>query len=208
MPGAVHAAPPGWAGGLERIVAGTRQRPWREALLAWAYRCLTPTLELPWLENFGQVTPRLWRGAQPSKQGLRQLQRMGVSTIVNLRSESEAEADTVRALGLRYVYLPFDPIGAPDHAETLEFLRVASDAENGVVFFHCYHGADRTGMLAACYRIAMQGWSSEEAIAELDRFRFHHLFQRSKLDYIRDFAAHWRALGDRPREATPVMQPV
>lgn len=204
MSGALHAAPAGWTGILERRVPqATARRTWPEAVLAWAYRVLTPTLELPWLENFGQVTATLWRGAQPSRQGLEQLKRMGVTTVINLRGESEAEADTVRALGLKYVYLPFEPIGAPEHAATLAFLRAVADPEAGVIYFHCYHGADRTGMLAACYRIAMQGWSEDAAIAELDRYRFHHLFQRAKLDYIRAFAAHWRALGDRQRDPSP-----
>src|SRR4030042_3812035 len=38
------------------------------------------------LPNLHQVTPTLYRGAQPTAVGMRQLKAMGVKTVVNLRS--------------------------------------------------------------------------------------------------------------------------
>ncbi|MBC7739269.1 MAG: protein-tyrosine-phosphatase, partial [Candidatus Saccharibacteria bacterium] len=32
---------------------------------------------------------------------------------------------------------------------------------------HCHHGADRTGLIVALYRLIAQGWSRDAAIAEL-----------------------------------------
>ena len=38
------------------------------------------------------------------------------------------------------------------------------DAENGPFLIHCQHGADRTGLMSAMYRILEQGWTPEDAL--------------------------------------------
>jgi protein tyrosine/serine phosphatase len=35
---------------------------------------------------------------------------------------------------------------------------------------HCHRGADRTGAVIACYRIAHDGWSSKQALNEAKSF--------------------------------------
>ena len=40
----------------------------------------------PGLSNFYEVTTNLYRGAQPSAQGMKELKSMGVKTVLNLRS--------------------------------------------------------------------------------------------------------------------------
>jgi len=44
---------------------------------------------------------------------------------------------------------------------------------------HCQHGADRTGMMTAIYRIAVEGWSKEDAIKEMTEggFGFHAIWK-------------------------------
>src|ERR1700752_2274371 len=47
------------------------------------------------IPHFGQVTPNLYRGAQPSAEGIAELKKMGVEVVVNLRgggSKSEESA--------------------------------------------------------------------------------------------------------------------
>lgn len=165
-----------------------------ERVLELAYKLFTPTLELPWLQNFGWLGPKVCRGAQPSRAAFRRLKDMGVDTVINLRLESDDEEAHVKALGMKYLYFPLDPLAPPTHAQTLAFLHAISAPEHGRVYFHCYHGADRTGVLAACTRITLDGWSLAEAIAELDAYRFHHSFQQQKLVYLKQFAAYWSAL--------------
>ena len=41
------------------------------------------------------------------------------------------------------------------------------NSENHPIFVHCRHGADRTGMMSALYRIKHDGWSKQEAIDEM-----------------------------------------
>jgi protein tyrosine/serine phosphatase len=49
------------------------------------------------------------------------------------------------------------------------------------------HGSDRTGMMVAAYRIAIQGWSKGRALAEMtdDRFGHHEEFEILR-GFIRD----------------------
>jgi protein tyrosine/serine phosphatase len=66
------------------------------------------------------------------------------------------------------------------------FLRIATDPKRTPVFVHCRHGSDRTGTMAAVYRIAVQGWTKEQAIAEMTQggFGFHATFD-NLIEYIR-----------------------
>jgi protein tyrosine/serine phosphatase len=52
---------------------------------------------------------------------------------------------------------------------------------------HCKRGADRTGLMCAMYRIAFQGWTKDQAIAEMTQggFRFNNGYQ-NVVNYIRD----------------------
>src|SRR5258706_9038328 len=43
-------------------------------------------LVLPGLTNFYQVSTNLYRGAQPTAEGMRQLKAMGIKTVINLRA--------------------------------------------------------------------------------------------------------------------------
>jgi protein tyrosine/serine phosphatase len=48
----------------------------------------------------------------------------------------------------------------------------------GPTLVHCEHGADRTGLVTALYRIAYQGWNKNAAIDELENgnFGFHDVW--------------------------------
>ena len=38
------------------------------------------------------------------------------------------------------------------------------------VFVHCQHGADRTGIIIACYRIRHNKWTSKQALLEAKKY--------------------------------------
>jgi len=117
----------------------------------------------PGLPNFYQVSPTLYRGGKPSEEGFGRLRALGVTTIIDLGCRFW-ETDTYRHPTLRYYNIPFYTWTARDD-QVVAFLRLASG--EGPVFVHCRRGADRTGFMVACYRVAVQGWSRESAIAEM-----------------------------------------
>lgn len=151
------------------------------------------------LRNLGELSGTLYRGAQPSAAAFATLKRMGFDTVINLRVEDNSEASLVRQLGMKPIYLPEDNLGAPTMADTLKFLADVTDPANGKVFFHCYHGSDRTGTMAAAYRIAADGYSLDRAMAELPKYGFHWRSQEAKVQFLEQFSHDWKALPEATR---------
>ena len=123
-------------------------------------------LELP---NLHLVNMMLFRGAQPQPEGLKKLAEMRVRTIINLRGASDTtynEGKAAQALGLQYFNLPLPPLSRPNIEEINKVLAIMHDPTNMPVFVHCKRGDDRTGVIVACYRIAYEGWSDDQALAE------------------------------------------
>ncbi len=137
----------------------------------WATR-----LSAPGLENFHRVSPDLYRAAQPSEEGFRQLKAMGVRTVVNLRSfNSDRGKIGETGLGYEHIYMK---AWHPETKEVVRFLQIVSDPARRPVLVHCKHGSDRTGVLCAVYRISIEGWSKDDAIDEMVRgdYGFHKTF--------------------------------
>jgi protein tyrosine/serine phosphatase len=51
--------------------------------------------------------------------------------------------------------------------DVIRVLRIINKKENGPFLIHCQHGADRTGVMSAMYRIVVQGWTKDDAIKEM-----------------------------------------
>jgi len=144
------AAVPGWAGETNPAV-----RP-----SGWAR-----PLAVPGITNFYQLTPDLYRGAQPTAEGMARLKAMGVKTVINLRA-FHSDRDRVAGTGLKSVRFETKPWHAEEE-DVVGFLKVVADTNNLPAFVHCQRGADRTGLMCAMYRIVVCGWTKPEAIAEM-----------------------------------------
>lgn len=152
------------------------------------------------VDKLGALGETLFRGAQPGPKALHALRtEMGIDTIINLRPESDHQRRAAEEMGMRYIHLPVPALDAPSHDQTLEFLRLATDPANGRVFFHCFHGVDRTGTMAACFRIAHDGWEVESAIEEMRAYKPHEKAQGAKVAYIQAFEAYWLAQSEHVR---------
>jgi protein tyrosine/serine phosphatase len=63
--------------------------------------------------------------------------------------------------------------------EVISALKLIRAAQaKGPVLVHCQHGADRTGVVIAMYRIIYQGWSKQQALDEMENggFNFHAIW--------------------------------
>ena len=147
---------------------------------SWA----TP-LQWKGLPNLHQVTPTLYRGAQPTAVGMRRLKAIGIKTVVNLRSFN-SDRDKLRDIGLAYEHI-YMKAWHPERAEIIRFLRIATDKRLQPVFVHCQHGADRTGLMCAVYRVAICNWTKAEAIQEMTQGGFgHHVIWTNLVKFIQD----------------------
>lgn len=121
------------------------------------------------LPNFHKVSDKLYRGAQPLNGAAKKLAELGVKTIINLRGEddlSRVEQKEVETAGLRYFSVGMPGLSAPSDEQVTQVMAIINNPENQPVFIHCKRGADRTGTIAAIYRISNEGWTAERAIAE------------------------------------------
>jgi protein tyrosine/serine phosphatase len=133
-------------------------------------------IDKPGLPNLHKVDDTLYRGAQPTAAGFKSLEMMGVKTIINLRSE-HSDKDKIGDANLTAEHIPMKA-WTPTEDQAVQFLRLVAGKGRGPVFVHCQHGADRTGVMCAIYRVAVNGWTKKEAIQEMTKggFGFHPIW--------------------------------
>jgi protein tyrosine phosphatase (PTP) superfamily phosphohydrolase (DUF442 family) len=127
--------------------------------------------------NLHRVSDTLYRSAQPSAEGMRNLKALGIRTIVNLRS-FHSDRDKIKGTGLGYEHI-YMKAWHPEEEDAVRFLRIVTTPKRAPVLVHCQHGADRTGTMCAIYRVAVHGWSKEEALREMTDggFGFHGIWE-------------------------------
>jgi hypothetical protein len=177
------------------LTAGCATRPTVSPARSWAEPCDTC---IAGVANFAKVSPRLWRGSQPTQTGFHNLEKAGVKTILSLRG-----LDDLPLLGgtkLKYLCIPMYP-WAPDEAQVVLFLEVVEsalrDADSWPVFVHCAAGQDRTGYSIAAHRMVLERWTAGDAIHEMFDFGFNAVWsqnpaflQRLDVERIRALIMH------------------
>ena len=190
-------AQPGWAMFAGREAPATAARPahWAQPISSYG------------IANFFEVSPQLYRGSEPTRPGMEQLAGLGVKTVINMRTwDMHSTDDRMTGLGMRYVQIRMKA-WEPTDAAIVEFLRIVSDPHGGPYYVHCYTGGDRAGLMAAIYRVAIQGWTKDEAIREMTYggFTYHSIFDRWYPQYIQQMNVPEmrRLAGISPQTPTP-----
>jgi protein tyrosine/serine phosphatase len=141
-------------------------------------------IELDGVPNLHRLTPMLYRSEQPTALGMQNLEKLGIRTVINLRAFND-DLDELRGTTLRAVHVPVHTW----HLETKDIVAVMRELrrpENGPFLIHCQHGADRTGLMSAMYRMLEQNWSAEDALRELvdGGYGYHSLWSNIRR-YVR-----------------------
>lgn len=118
------------------------------------------------LPNLHRVDDGLWRSALPRHPDPATLHALGIHTVVNLRSRSDPPWFAGGGIATEHVGIDTWDV---DEAQVLQVLRIAIDPEQRPVLIHCTHGADRTGLMVAAYRMVVQDWSEADAEREMIR---------------------------------------
>jgi protein tyrosine phosphatase (PTP) superfamily phosphohydrolase (DUF442 family) len=170
------------------IIAKTNASPSAPTILATN---MGQKLYIDGIGNAGKVTDTLYRGAQPQEMGLSQLKILGITTIVNLRSEDRDrivwERKRTESLGMRFVHIPVNGWSPPSDEQVVQFLSLFHDNPGQKIFVHCRFGEDRTSVFIAAYRIASEKWPVEKAIGEMYFFGFNGRWHPSMKTFIQSF---------------------
>jgi protein tyrosine phosphatase (PTP) superfamily phosphohydrolase (DUF442 family) len=131
-------------------------------------------IESKWIPDFGEVSPTLFRGGQPKKEGFEELAKMGIRIVVDLRGDRKSDREEVTRLGMQYVPMHWE-CSFPKDKIFAAFLTLIRTNPGKKIFVHCRVGDDRTGMMVASYRMAEEGWSAERAEKEMIDFGFNFI---------------------------------
>jgi len=161
-------------------------------------------VELAGVPNFAVVSPILSRGAQPTPGGFRALRERGIRTIVALRwGHDDGAALAGLGLGLNTYRLRAKQ-WHPETEDVVRAMKVILTPEYQPVFVHCQAGKDRTGLVVAIYRILVDGWSVDDAIAERRDFGASDFWEENDTYLIRLGSAEARRDLMAAIEAAPV----
>jgi protein tyrosine/serine phosphatase len=153
-------------------------------------------VEMEGVSNLHRISPTLYRSEQPTALGMKNLEKLGIRTIINLRAFND-DKDEVKGTSLRTERVKI-LTWRIDDKHVIEVMRMLKKAENGPFLIHCQHGADRTGLMSAMYRVLEQGWTPEDALTELiDGGYGYHSMWKNIVRYVRsvDAASLREAIG-------------
>lgn len=159
------------------------ENPPRVRPITWAQPVMGTTLE-----NLHLVSPEIYRSGQPSNKELRMLcEQLGVKSVLTLRNwHDDKDEGKDLPLTLYRVNMEADEV---DPAKVAQALKIIAEAPKPMLI-HCWHGADRTGLMVAAYRMTTQGWNPAQATDELINggFGYHATLFPGIADWLRSGA--------------------
>ena len=115
------------------------------------------------LENFYKVSDKLYRSEQPDKDAFAELQTMGIKAVLNLRKH-HSDRNDARKTKIKLHHLRLSARNLTQE-QIYKALKIIQQSDSPILI-HCWHGSDRTGAVAAAYRMVFQNWSVKQAIDE------------------------------------------
>jgi len=146
------------------------------------------------LPMFRRVDENYIRGAQPLRGGIGTLNKLGVKTIVDLRSTYDHTDDVqiaAQAAGLNYTWIPTSVWTPPTDEDANRFVSLVNDTEKGPFFVFCADGLNRIGEMTALYRVTRSKWTVEKALDEADECGFSPYYYNLR-NYVWDYARKFR----------------
>jgi protein tyrosine/serine phosphatase len=148
--------------------------PQSERPLTWAQ----PLTESK-IGNFHKVTDGVYRGDRPTAEDLKELQTRGIKTLLDLETfHTDRYVIAESKTNFKFLHVRMNAWDIDDE-DIVTALDILTDKNNYPIYVHCKHGSDRTGVVIAMYRIVVQGWSKEDAIAEMKGggYGFHLIWE-------------------------------
>ena len=134
-----------------------------------------------------RVSTGLVRGSRiDDPKGYEKLKAQGVKSLVDLTLEGTKDGTEGNRAGLNVLNVGILDNNAPTTAQMKQFLDFATNPANMPAYVHCQAGKGRTGVAVACYRMAVENWPPEKALAEAKAFG---LKLPDQVDFVMQFGA-------------------
>lgn len=100
-----------------------------------------------------------------------------------------AEKKAAEKLGMAWVSFPMSAWSAPTDQDVDQMLALLQQNGHGIIYLHCKHGQDRTGLIMGLYRFFADKWTAPQAWDEMLKLGYHTLFTEMT-DYF-EKRTHW-----------------
>jgi protein tyrosine/serine phosphatase len=132
------------------------------------------------VDEFAKLNDNYYRGGQPKREDYSRLAALGIKTVVDLRQRGiDDEQTLLENAGVRFYSIPMITSLPPPETTIHLFLQIVNDPANQPVFVHCEDGHIRTGVMTALYRITHDGWTADQAYAEMKQHHFHYFWRHA-----------------------------
>ena len=127
--------------------------------------------DIPEIKNWRRLDSRISLSGQPTEIQLAQIQKSGVTHIINLGPHADKgalknEAGTVAELGMTYIYIPVD-FENPTNEDYKSFCNVLEQNVDTPIHVHCIYNA-RVSAFFHRYAQDGRGFSETETFALMD----------------------------------------
>ncbi len=134
----------------------------------------------------------LFRSAQPKPRQVEHvIDAHGVSTIIIAREGTSRNVPDEQVIaersGATVVVIPIESREPIPDEQIQQFFDIVDNPARRPVLVHCSAGRHRTGLLCALYRIERQGWSVDQAMAEMLSFGFNRESQTVVEEQLRAY---------------------
>src|SRR5262245_44307990 len=143
--------------------------------------------------NFGVIWEgRLTRSGLPNRDsGWKWLRQHGTKGIVTFIPDDDVDYAGYGFTSVLESPLDDDGESPPTQRQAERFLAFIQDPKNQPVHIHCAKGRDRTGLMAALARFAVDGWSLDRALAEARTFRGGEDLGEEYVKWLKAWAAKY-----------------
>lgn len=164
-------------------------------LSAWLFAFLVEHnfTNLIW-KNFHKISDKAYRSSQPTMHHLGKIvKKYGIKTVINLKGSNHnsgyflLERERCKKLGVTMVNHTVYSRQIPDLKVILDAKRMLESTEYPALI-HCKAGCDRAGLISTLYQYFIEKRPMEEAIKELDFWRYGHFrwAKTGKMDFFFD----------------------
>lgn len=145
--------------------------------------------------NLNALTPFLFVGGGIARADYPRLKALGITAVIDLRSERKDDEAALNALGVELLHLPAKDRFAPSLVQLKQGVDWAQKRieQGGTVYVHCQHGVGRAPLMALCILVA-RGQTAPAAYAELRARRWQATLNDRQLAALQAFSEAQRGL--------------